>query len=125
MFEFATAARIIFGPGKAREAGRLAEGLGNCALVVTGQNTSRAEPVLAALRQSDIGISMFCVTGEPDLGAVERGTAQAKQEDCDLVLSIGGGRRLDVGNTLPAVRPNSGGLAQYPTIYPRPTLLSK
>src|SRR5258708_7935841 len=125
MFEFATAARIIFGPGKAREAGRLAEGLGNCALVVTGQNTSRAEPVLAALRQSDIGISMFCATGEPDLGAVERGTAQAKQEDCDLVLSIGGGSVLDVGKAIAAMLTNSGGLLDYLEIIGRSKPLTK
>ena len=41
-FEFATANRIIFGPGTAREAGRLARELGRRALVVTGRHTELA-----------------------------------------------------------------------------------
>ena len=48
-FEFATAARVIFGPGVLREVGPLARGFGPRALVVTGANPQRAEPLLLLL----------------------------------------------------------------------------
>ena len=35
-FEFATATRIIFGPDKFRETGKLAKQMGNNALIVSG-----------------------------------------------------------------------------------------
>src|SRR5207247_9546375 len=46
-FEFATATRIIFGAGTLREIGRLAKELGQRALLVTGRNLSRVEPLCA------------------------------------------------------------------------------
>ena len=49
-FEFATAARIVFGAGTLREAAPLARQSGSRALVVTGRDPRRAEPLLALLR---------------------------------------------------------------------------
>jgi hypothetical protein len=41
-FEFATAARIVFGPGSLAEAGEIAAGMGRRALLVTGRTPARA-----------------------------------------------------------------------------------
>src|SRR5260370_34678645 len=113
MFEFATAGRIIFGAGKVREAGQLAKGLGHRALVVTGRDMRRAEPLLAGLSESKLGSSVFSVAGEPDLDIIEQGTAQARQEKCDLVVSIGGGSVLDTGKAIAAMLANPGSLLDY------------
>ena len=45
-FEFATASRILFGPGVLREAGAAARQFGRHAFVVTGRAPRRAEPLL-------------------------------------------------------------------------------
>ncbi len=64
-FEFATATCIMFGAGALREIGPLAADMGRRALVVTGRNTARAEPLLNALSAEGVGITLFPVAGEP------------------------------------------------------------
>ncbi len=66
-FEFATATRVLFGAGKLKEVGALAQGLGKRALVVIGKSAGlraematathagavqRVEPMLSALTES-------------------------------------------------------------------------
>ena len=53
-FEFATANRILFGPGTLQQVGALAKPLGNRALVITGQNAARAEPLLAQIGRAHV-----------------------------------------------------------------------
>ena len=65
-FDFATATRIIFAPGALGEIGPLAQQYGSRALVVTGRDPGRAEPLLAALRRHGVQTVAFAVTGEPD-----------------------------------------------------------
>ena len=65
-FEFATATRIIFAAGALGEIGPLAQQYGSRALVVTGRDPRRAEPLLAALRQHGVQPVAFAVTGEPE-----------------------------------------------------------
>jgi alcohol dehydrogenase class IV len=48
-FEFATANRIVFGPGTLAEVGPIAKDLGRHALVVTGRDPQRASRLLAWL----------------------------------------------------------------------------
>ena len=47
-FEFATATRILFGPGQLKEAAPAARELGTRALVVGGRSSARLAPLLAA-----------------------------------------------------------------------------
>ncbi|MFA7007124.1 MAG: iron-containing alcohol dehydrogenase, partial [Verrucomicrobiia bacterium] len=64
-FEFATATRIIFGPGTLREAGPIAKVFGKRALVVTGRTAQRAKPLLSVLRAAGVKCATFSVAGEP------------------------------------------------------------
>ena len=65
-FEFATAARIVFGPGVLHNAGKNLKVYGRRALVVTGRTVSRAEKLLADLQANDVGSVTFAVPGEPE-----------------------------------------------------------
>ena len=137
-FDFATATRIIFGAGALREIGPLARQYGSRALVVTGRDPSRAERLLAALRQhgvqavtspvisperrylaaelvaaSGLQPAASAVTGEPDLQTVEGGLALARQEGCELVISLGGGSAIDAGKAVAAMLANEGELLDY------------
>ncbi|MDB6068159.1 MAG: iron-containing alcohol dehydrogenase [Pedosphaera sp.] len=118
-FEFATANRIIFGPGTLREAGPLAKEFGSRALVVTGRDTRRAQPLLGLLREHGVGTELFSVAGEPELETVERGTAMAKQAGCDLVIGFGGGSAIDSGKAIAAMITNEGELLDYVEIIGR------
>jgi alcohol dehydrogenase class IV len=124
-FEFATASRIIFGSGVLRQVGPLAKELGRCALVVTGGHPHRAEPLLARLREQTIATVNFSVPGEPDVLAVERGVALAKEQRCDLVVGFGGGSALDTGKAIAAMLTNEGALADYLEVIGHGKTLSK
>ncbi len=112
-FEFATATRIIFGPGSIKEAGSLAKGFGRRALVVTGRDTSRANELADILRGEGVDSTVFGVEGEPEVETIRRGTELAKKEGCDLVISFGGGSAIDAGKAIAAMLTNEGDLLDY------------
>ena len=124
-FEFATAARIVFGAGKVNDAGAIAKEFGRRALVVTGHDSRRAERILAGLKSSGVGAVMFSVAGEPELATVERGTVLARAEHCDLVIGFGGGSALDAAKAVAAMLTNDGKLLDYLEIIGRGRPLTK
>ena len=79
-FEFATATRLIFGPGTLQEVPSIVAGIGRRALVVTGRSTERASPLIEALIAVDNGLSVttFSVTGEPTTDLVQEGAEFAR-----------------------------------------------
>jgi alcohol dehydrogenase class IV len=124
-FEFATATRIILGAGTLREVGSLARELAPRALVVTGANPRRAGPLLALLREHGVEAIAFPVPSEPELETVQRGVALAKQENCGLIISFGGGSALDAGKAIAAMLANAGELLDYLEVIGRGKALAK
>ncbi len=113
MFEFATAQRIIFGAGTLPQAGAVAAELGRTALVVTGRNPARAEPLLRALRQHGVAAHLLATPEEPTVEFVSSGVVFAQQQACDLVIGFGGGSALDAGKAIAAMLTNPGELLDY------------
>ena len=124
-FEFATATKIVFGAGTLREAGAIAKEFGKRVLVVAGRDPERAGPLLKILRESAVSAATFSVAGEPDLSTIEQGTALAKKENCELVISIGGGSVMDAGKAIAAMLTNGGELLDYVEIIGRGQALTK
>jgi alcohol dehydrogenase class IV len=124
-FEFATATRIIFGPGISSKAGETAKAFGRRALVVTGSNPKRVEKLLASLSASDITTAVFPASGEPEISTIENGVALAKKERCEFVLSIGGGSVIDAGKAIAAMLTNDGELVDYLEIIGRGKSLTR
>jgi alcohol dehydrogenase class IV len=112
-FEFATAARIIFGPGTIRETARIAAEFGKHALVVTGRNPRRAEGLCADLLNAGISTQQFTVAGEPEIQTVRSGVLQARNAATDVVIAFGGGSALDAGKAIAAMARNPGDLLDY------------
>jgi len=112
-FGFATATRIIFGAGTLREIAPLAKEFGTRALVVTGQNTVRAAPLLRLLNGGGVSSTPFAISGEPTVGSVVRGVEQGKTARCDLVIGFGGGSAMDAGKAIAALLTNEGDLFDY------------
>jgi alcohol dehydrogenase class IV len=123
-FEFATASRIIFGVGSLKEIGPAASSFGRHALVVTGRNPARAEPLVDLLGHAGIAATIFPVPGEPTLTAVEQGLAAARRAGCDLVIGFGGGSALDAGKAIAAMLTNPGELLDYLEVIGRGQSLS-
>ena len=124
-FEFATATRIIFGAGTLGEVGGLAREFGPRALVVTGLEPGGVEPLLARLREHGLGSSTLLVRGEPEIETVRQGVALAKQENCSLVISIGGGSAVDAGKAIAGMLANPGELLDYLEVIGRGKALTQ
>jgi alcohol dehydrogenase class IV len=112
-FEFATAARIIFGPGTCKEAGRLAAELGRRVMVVIGRTVERSKPLLDQLSSLGLEYTCFQVGGEPTIQLVLEGVRQARTADSDLVIGFGGGSVIDTGKVIAALLTNEGQLMDY------------
>jgi alcohol dehydrogenase class IV len=110
-FEFATATRIVFGPGTIQSLASLAQPLGARALVVTGANSSRAASALAGFETSGIAIRYFSLKGEPTLAMVREGVQAAS--GCHFVVGFGGGSAMDAAKAIAALTPNSGEPLDY------------
>jgi alcohol dehydrogenase class IV len=112
-FEFATATRIIFGPGTIQEVASLSGRMGKRACVVTGRTVNRAESLLEQLDKEGIEYVTLNVAGEPTTAAAKAGVALARRVQSDLVLSMGGGSVLDSGKVIAAMLTNGGELEDY------------
>lgn len=112
-FDFATSRRILFGPGRLAEAGRLAAGFGRHALLVTGADGERAAPLTRSLREAGVAWTHQAVTHEPTTDDVTQGAALARREGCTLVIGFGGGSALDAAKGIAALLGNGGDPLDY------------
>ena len=112
-FEFATAARIIFGAGSVSQLAKLAGDKGRHALVVTGSQPSRVGDCIQSLRDARLRHTLYPVAGEPAIDVVNQAKAAALSAGCDLVIGIGGGSVLDSGKAIAALIPNEGEALDY------------
>ncbi|MBM3877614.1 MAG: iron-containing alcohol dehydrogenase [Verrucomicrobia bacterium] len=112
-FEFATAARIVFGPGKSREAAGIAREFGTRALVVTGSTPSRAASLERQLRDRGIDPATFPAPGEPSVELVATGARLARELRSDMVISLGGGSPIDCGKAIAVLATHETGVLDH------------
>jgi alcohol dehydrogenase class IV len=124
-FELALPARVLFGCGRFQEAGRLVREWGQCALVVTGRSTHRAERLLELLHQAGVRGALFPVAGEPTTSAVEHGVETARRQNVDSVIGFGGGSAVDAAKAIAGLATNAGDLLDYLEVIGRGKPLEK
>jgi alcohol dehydrogenase class IV len=124
-FEFASASRILFGPGTLCELGPLARSLGRRALVVTGRAPERAGAARERLAAASVEAVTFAVAGEPTIEDVRRGSALARQAELDLVVACGGGSALDAGKAIAALVANPDDPLEYLEVVGRGRTLDR
>jgi alcohol dehydrogenase class IV len=112
-FEFATAARIVFGPGVLNDSLGQLSAMGQRALVVSGKTPQRHAPFLDRLESTGLYGHLLNIDGEPSVDSVTDGVARARAAKCDMVVGIGGGSIIDTGKAIAAMLTNSGQLADY------------
>ncbi len=113
-FEFATAGRIVFGPGTAAQLPALVQGLGGSkVLAVTGSAPERWSALLGGLDAAGCAVSVFPVSGEPSSLTVTEGLALARRDNCDCVVALGGGSVIDTGKAVAALLTNPGEMLDY------------
>ena len=112
-FEFATASRIIFGPGALDNIGMHAARMGHKALVVTGKNVQRAERLFSQMAENHISWDVFSVSGEPEIGTIQEGVGAARKAKADLIIGFGGGSAIDAAKAIGALVTNPGDILEY------------
>ena len=118
-FEFATAARIIFGEGTAAILPELVRSLGTRPFVVTGASPDRAAALVSAL-----SAETFVISGEPTVDVIREGARRAKNAAGDVVVSIGGGSAIDAGKAIAAIANNGGDPLEFLEVIGRGHTLS-
>ncbi len=112
-FEFATASRILFGPGRVLEVAPLAAARGRRAMVFTPAENERAALLVAQLHAIGIETLGFRVTEEPRVDTVLEGMRIANEARCELVIGCGGGSVIDTGKAVSALMTNPGDPLDY------------
>jgi alcohol dehydrogenase class IV len=125
VFEFATATRIIFGPGARREAAPAAAAFGKRVFLVTGQRPGRGDALAADLCAAGLIVERWPVAGEPSVMEVTAAVAQARAAEAEVVVAIGGGSVIDTGKTVAALLANGGDVLDYVEVVGRGRPLTK
>ncbi|MDF7826190.1 iron-containing alcohol dehydrogenase [Pontiellaceae bacterium B12227] len=112
-FEFATAQRIIFGPGKLAELPNLIQGMGKKAALVTGTSAERIGPVFNMLKACGVEPAAFSIKGEPTVERISKLSAGARELGCDFVIAFGGGSIIDAGKAMAALLTNTDDVMNY------------
>lgn len=124
-FEFATANRIIFGPGALSEVGLLASELGSRALVVSGFAGHQTRVLQNLLANHDIVSEIYYVRKEPTVEIVQCGIESARDQSSDLIIGLGGGSAIDTGKAIAALMSNEGDIYDYLEVVGRGQNISK
>ncbi|MDA0147441.1 iron-containing alcohol dehydrogenase [Vibrio sp. LaRot3] len=119
MFQFMTSTRIIFGEGALQSSLSVLNQFGYSVLLVTGQNTSRASPLINYLKQQNMRYQHVAISGEPNITMVEETALSGRKFKPDMVVAIGGGSVIDMGKALAAIIPNQGDVYDYVEVVGR------
>jgi alcohol dehydrogenase class IV len=109
-FEFATAGRIMVGPGQAAELPSVLAQLGSRVLVCTGANPVRQADLLAKL---ELRTAVFAVAGEPTVDVARAAAGAAREHGADVVAAIGGGSVIDTAKAVAMLLGNGGDPLDY------------
>ena len=112
-FEFATAARIVFGAGALKRVGALAAEHGRRALLVVGGKVERAEGLLALLKATGLEVTIFSVPHEPTIALAQAGRDAALSSSAQMIIGFGGGSALDAAKAIAALATNPGDPLDY------------
>jgi alcohol dehydrogenase class IV len=112
-FEFATAARIVFGSGTLKEIGPIAREFGRRTLVVTGRDPNRAQKLVGLLNAAGVETVLFGISHEPTVDDITRGAAHARAYRSEFVIGFGGGSALDAAKAIAALLTNPGDVLDY------------
>ena len=106
-FEYYNPVRVVFGPGTLEKVGEEAAKLGKSAMIVSYAEHALLDPVLdkaeALMKAAGVASVRFLeIAPNPEIDAVERGVALAKEQGIDLVIGVGGGSAMDAAKAIAA-----------------------
>jgi len=119
MFQFMTSSKIVFGEGSLNASLSMLNQYGYSVLLVTGQNTQRAEKVIRYINSQNMRYQHVSISGEPYITMIEETAVIGRRFKPDMVVAVGGGSAIDMGKALAAIIPNQGDVYDYVEVVGR------
>jgi alcohol dehydrogenase class IV len=109
-FEFYGIGKIVFGRGTISRAAELAKSLGNAPLII-----HNSDAAIDSLQKSLAGLSIIIrrQRGEPIVSDIDAAVEQARQNNCDSVIALGGGSAIDAAKAVAGLLTNGGSAVDY------------
>ena len=109
--------RIRFGWGRFKEIRQIVEELkGKKVFLVAGKRFAKTSGALDHLSEYLKGLilEIFAEVEEnPSIETVDRGAVRCRENQCDLVIGLGGGSALDAGKAIAMLQKNPGSIREY------------
>lgn len=117
-FEFHVPPTIVFGGGTRVQAGKIAEKMGlTNVLVVTDKYFAETEimpSILDSLKSNGVKPTVFCeIESEPSVENVLNAADVLKLNNCEGVVSVGGGSAIDTAKAVCVLSANGGKMSDY------------
>jgi alcohol dehydrogenase class IV len=112
-FDFSTAQRIIFGWGSLAKLPSVISKFGMRAFLIYSKSVPAVTKIENIFNELQIKWHAFAAYGEPTDEDINQVTAEAREYNCDFVVSIGGGSVIDTGKAVSALLTNEGDLLDY------------
>ncbi|MDD3219798.1 MAG: iron-containing alcohol dehydrogenase [Lachnospiraceae bacterium] len=117
-FQYHLPVNLVFGKGSVAQIGDIAGNYGKKALIVTGCNSTKKsgllDRVIGYLKASSIESVVFDkVKQNPLTTTAEEAAAMAKENECEVVVGLGGGSIMDCAKATAFLSVNSGNINDY------------
>jgi len=118
MYDLFVAGRISFGPGVSCKVGELAKKLGaKRAVLVTDESMEKlgiSDRIAGIMEKEGIETCIFAgVEPEPSVETTDAVAMLARENDCQLVVGLGGGSCMDVAKAVSVLITNEGSASLY------------
>jgi alcohol dehydrogenase class IV len=108
-FDFYRTPRLVFGPGRVKELGRIAASCGSEILVVTGSDsldrTGHWKTCAEGFKKASLRFHRYSLSGEPSPDAVDQAVERYASCPLDAVVAVGGGSVIDCAKAIAAMWP--------------------
>lgn len=109
---------LIFGAGKVELLGKVVSEYGKNAMIVTGKTSTKKSGLLdkavGLLEKEGIKVHVFDhVEANPLASTAMKGAEEAKKEECDVIVGLGGGSIMDCSKAIAFAACNEGNIFDY------------
>lgn len=108
---------IAYGTGTSQKAGEYAQSFGRRALIVTDTHLDKMgilEGIKESLTTAQVDFTLFDkVITEPIMEYVEEGLKVFIENNCELIISVGGGSAIDTGKGISVLASNKGSIRDF------------
>ena len=112
-FDYHNPTRLIFGAGALVRLGEVAKAYGKRALLVTGGGSVKRSSVfgrtVASLKEAGVSVAECSgIEPNPRIASVRRGARLVREEQCEMVIALGGGSTMDASKVIAAAACTDG-----------------